>query len=435
MSSLSAANKNERYRLLKLTIIFAIVSVCISILISVAAGEFIVRHINPQPTFAETLKEGLSIFRSSQVAPFTLSPNLNTVHLGYTREFKNIVHTNNAGFRDTENVSESKPVGIYRILILGDSMTFGWGVEDGETFSAVLERNLNIFSKTTNQNIKFEVANGGFLGGYGPDGFYAYYNSFGKKFQPDMVITSLFPYNDFSDMANTDWVETDKDGMPTVVRLPDTVIKYGRLAKSRPTEWKFAIPGLRNSHLAILLMTALEKYSPTAVDRLKKILNIDTSVPKVTQEKSKDCVDEDKCNEILLESKRKLKFVFGGMNRAVDKSGNKLLVLIMPDPQEVSRYSGLTGEKKEVKLASAVPQKEFRDFFEQEKIRYLDVLSVLSDKKTERYFYERDGHFNARGHGRVAEALFEYLIGNKLLGIETKNQQIQDLKIQGILKF
>lgn len=420
--------------LVKLTIIFTVTSVCVSALISFAAGEFIVRHINPQPTFSETLKEGLSVFQSSPVAPFTVSPNLNTIHLGYTREFKNIVHTNNFGFRGQENVSEIKPAGVYRILVLGDSMTFGWGVEDEETYSVVLERNLNILAKIVNNNLKFEVLNGGFIGGYSQDGFYAYYNRFGQKLQPDMVIVSLFPYNDFSDMANTNWEEVDNEGMPMVVRLPDTVIKYGRLAKSRPSEWKFAIPGLRNSHLAILLMRALEKYSPSAVNRLKIILNVDISVPKVTQEESKNCVDEDKCNEILSESKQKLKFVFAGMNRTVNKSG-LFLALMIPDPQEVLRYSGLTGEKKEAKLALAVPQKEFRDFFEHEKIRYLDVLPVLSDKKTEKYFYERDGHFNARGHGRVAEALFEYLIGGKLLGMEVKTQQLQDLKIQGILKF
>lgn len=420
--------------LVKLTVLFTVASISVSVLVSFIAGEFIVKHINPQSTFSETLKEGLSIFQPSEVTPFTVLPNLNTIHLGYTREFKNIVHTNNAGFRGQENVSEIKPSEVYRILVLGDSMTFGWGVEDEETYSAVLERNLNILAQATNKDLKFEVLNGGFIGGYGQDGFYAYYNRFGQKLQPDIVVVSFFPYNDFSDLANTDWEEIDRDGMPVVVRLPDTAIKYGRLAKSRPTEWKFAIPGLRNSHLAILLMRALEKYSPSTVDSLKKILYVDVSVPKITQEKSKDCVDEDKCNEILLESKRKLKFVFAGMNRAVNKSGT-FLALMIPDPQEVSRYSGFIGEKKKVKLISAVPQKEFRDFFEQEKIRYLDALPVLSDKKTEKYFYERDGHFNARGHGRVAEALFEYLIDNRLLGVEVKTQQLRDLKIQGVLKF
>lgn len=435
MSSLKIPEKGVRYRLLKLTVIFAVVTACISALISFAAGEFIVRHINPQPTFAETLKEGLSVFQSSAVTPFTVIPNLNTTHLGYTREFKNIVHTNNAGFRGQENVSEIKPSGVYRILVLGDSMTFGWGVEDKETFSAVLERNLNVFAKTTNKDFKFEVLNGGFIGGYGQDGFYAYYNSFGQKFQPDMVIVSLFPYNDFSDMANTEWEKTDQDGMPTVVRLPDTVIKYGRLAKSRPTEWKFAIPGFRNSHLAILLMRALEKYSPGAVDKLKKILDVDTSTPKVSQEQSKDCVDENKCNEVLLESKRKLKFVFAGMNRSVIRSG-VFLALMIPDPQEVSRYSGLIGEKKEAKLSSAVPQKEFRGFFEKEGISYIDALPSLSDKKTERYFYERDGHLNVRGHGRVAESLFRYLTNKDWLSKLDSGDQYTDLLIDsGILKF
>jgi hypothetical protein len=52
-------------------------------------------------------------------------------------------------------------------------MTFGWGVEDNETFSYVLERNLNAAAGEIGVSKKFEVINAGFRGGFTLDGFYS----------------------------------------------------------------------------------------------------------------------------------------------------------------------------------------------------------------------------------------------------------------------
>ncbi len=51
------------------------------------------------------------------------------------------IHTNSAGFRGTQNY-EQKSSHRYRIITLGDSRTYGFSVEDNQTFSAVLERSL-----------------------------------------------------------------------------------------------------------------------------------------------------------------------------------------------------------------------------------------------------------------------------------------------------
>ncbi len=49
------------------------------------------------------------------------------------------VSINSLGFRDVELVTP-KPLGTTRLFLLGDSITFGWGVPYGERFSEILER-------------------------------------------------------------------------------------------------------------------------------------------------------------------------------------------------------------------------------------------------------------------------------------------------------
>lgn len=67
------------------------------------------------------------------------------------------VHINSLGFRDRE-YEVVKPDNAYRIFVLGDSFTFGWGVNNGEAYPEVLERELDaLYNATT-----FEVLNLGF---------------------------------------------------------------------------------------------------------------------------------------------------------------------------------------------------------------------------------------------------------------------------------
>lgn len=49
---------------------------------------------------------------------------------------------NSLGFRGAER-SREKPPGTHRVVVLGDSVTFGWGVEDADRFTDVAERILD----------------------------------------------------------------------------------------------------------------------------------------------------------------------------------------------------------------------------------------------------------------------------------------------------
>lgn len=96
------------------------------------------------------------------------------------------VTINSLGLRDDE-VSLAKPDGVVRILMLGDSVTFGWGVLQDDTVSAKLEKLLNETPGAT----RIEVVNSG-VGNYNTVQEITYFLSRGIELDPDIVVLNFF---------------------------------------------------------------------------------------------------------------------------------------------------------------------------------------------------------------------------------------------------
>jgi hypothetical protein len=104
--------------------------------------------------------------------------------------FKKNVSLNSRGYRDFEYSSE-RPEKTFRILVLGDSMTFGHGIDkSSNTYPKILETHLN--NKTSKQ--KFEVINLAYPGYNTDSQLYDLYIK-GFNFQPDMVFLGYY-HND-----------------------------------------------------------------------------------------------------------------------------------------------------------------------------------------------------------------------------------------------
>lgn len=106
------------------------------------------------------------------------APNRETLLMGVS------VRTNSLGLRDRE-FSRQKPTGVHRILVLGDSMTFGWGAKEEDTYPKVLERLLNRNGR------RYEVINAG-VGNYNSAQEVAYFRERGILLQPDEVILGFY---------------------------------------------------------------------------------------------------------------------------------------------------------------------------------------------------------------------------------------------------
>lgn len=107
------------------------------------------------------------------------------------------VQINSKGLRDAEYAYE-KAAGVTRVLAIGDSITFGWGVKLEDTYAKVVERALNHKGPG-----KYEVLNCG-VGNYTASRFLGLYDHELKKYQSDAISLAFF-INNANEPPDTFW--------------------------------------------------------------------------------------------------------------------------------------------------------------------------------------------------------------------------------------
>jgi len=108
----------------------------------------------------------------------------------YVPTLRRTIRTNSDGFRDHEYKQEKSP-GEFRILAVGDSVTFGWTISSLETWPKRLEVLLN---KQSKRDGNFEVRNMG-IGGYNVEQEVEVIVSRGFDADPDMILLA-YVFND-----------------------------------------------------------------------------------------------------------------------------------------------------------------------------------------------------------------------------------------------
>lgn len=113
---------------------------------------------------------------------------------GYDGWFAGVpVRINSLGFRDEREYRLEKPPGTFRILVFGDSVTFGHGTLNTTTYPYLLGERL----KAWRPDVNWEVWNLG-VPGYNTAQELAYLKEVGPRYKPDLVIVGFFP-NDIED--------------------------------------------------------------------------------------------------------------------------------------------------------------------------------------------------------------------------------------------
>lgn len=120
---------------------------------------------------------------------FMLQPNKDFVTLGVP------FRTNEFGFRD-EPLRPKTP-GMFRILVVGDSVTFGTGVKNEETFPNVLEKKLAGRARPSHS---VDVINAG-ISAYNIRNIRGQMQEFMPKIQPSLVVY-VFVENDLDDSVS-----------------------------------------------------------------------------------------------------------------------------------------------------------------------------------------------------------------------------------------
>jgi hypothetical protein len=165
-----------------------------AVLLCLVVAELVVRAI-PSPSDAVVRKEGRTKVRFNPYRPdgslsYAIRPDWETIQ--ESEEYSVRVTTNSLGLRGA-SVPTQKPPGAYRILVVGDSFAFGYGVEDWESFPARLETELR------QRRPDVEVLNAG-VPGWSADTYLVYLRERGFALDPDLVILAISE-NDVGDLA------------------------------------------------------------------------------------------------------------------------------------------------------------------------------------------------------------------------------------------
>jgi len=219
----------RRWRPKRLAALLLIVLGCIGI------AEILVRAFWPQPAFYAS--PGLYVIDPK--VGHRMKPGLRGV-LGNFAEFTTQVRINQLGIRGPE-IGPRQP-GVRRLLVLGDSFTFGMGVEEKDAFPAQLAAELS------RRGVPAEGINAG-IGGYGVPDEVRWFEQYGREVHPDVIVLGIFTGNDLQDAA--------PDRPPAFVSHGELLDK-AELSRSAVFHWLY-----QHSQLFVLV-----KYSlPAPVDR------------------------------------------------------------------------------------------------------------------------------------------------------------------------
>ena len=156
----------------------------------------------------------VEIYEADPVVYWKLKPNQDC----YTKIDRKPVHINSRGTRGLE-FQVPKPAGTFRVLSLGDSRTFGWGLAEAETYSGLIEKQLQA---RVGSGKKIEVINAGCNAGSFPQ-MHLYFRDFGLKFQPDVVLLAdANLWTQFSDQNSPEFVR----GFMNRVRLKNFLRRF-----------------------------------------------------------------------------------------------------------------------------------------------------------------------------------------------------------------
>ena len=167
-----------------------VVTCLASLLITLLLLEVGIRLFAPQD---------LDFFNDQKIWRVSAKPGQSHEYIPHSRNDSLVgvpVRINSLGLRDRE-INVPKPPRSFRILAMGDSVTFGFGVRLEETYLKVLETQLNQHAQ---DGIRYEVVNAG-ISGEGLLYYYHFMQSVALTLEPDIVLIgiTLTKIGDYSD--------------------------------------------------------------------------------------------------------------------------------------------------------------------------------------------------------------------------------------------
>jgi hypothetical protein len=155
-------------------------------------------------------RTGLPLFVADERFVYWNKPHMAFQHR--TSEFQSDITTNGQGFRVRSgegDYSLSKPLDAKRVLLLGPSFAFGWGVNYEQSFACRLQDLLNEQLPKNSQSV--ELINAG-VPSMGPALNLDWFKAVGKDFHPDLVIQMIYTTMAVPRVGNRHDIDVDAEG-------------------------------------------------------------------------------------------------------------------------------------------------------------------------------------------------------------------------------
>jgi|TARA_B110000240_G_C13496113_1_gene451714 lysophospholipase L1-like esterase len=310
----------------------------IASIICVAFLEFASRvlklHGDTDPTY----------YLSDPVLPFLMKPNSQGKSI-----YGKILRINNHGLRGPD-IDLFKDIDKKRILILGDSVTFGYCLDYEDTFSGILEKQL-----VSSKKFQGEVINAGHIGFNIKDSA-NYYKIYGNKFNPDIIIIAVNRSDNTSQSL-------------------DYLIKDG-ISYSKNSKWIFIPPFIKN----ILRKSSLYMTIGLVKARIEYRKVIAQSVDASTS---------------MIDS---VKIDLKNLKKHAINFDTPLWIVAVPNERDV-----IKGEYQEKFLD------DLRKYSEKLNIPFIDTLQDFK-KDQQNYCLNDQAHPSKVGHSIIANNLYEKVL-------------------------
>lgn len=324
---------------------------CIGFVVFYSMGELLLRA-NPEFRIQKKRVEWLrSMMTYDELLGWRHVPNSKA--WSETPEYKVQYIINSKGLRDKECSYNNEP-GKLRIICLGDSVTFGWGVDRNSLFTEMLE---GYFTNV-------EVINMG-VQGYGIDQELIFLEQEGVKYQPDLVLVYVIP----ADLERACYSKMWRRPKPKFL------LDKGRLILSN-----IPVPRVdtfyRNHHMLVRIRHYLAQKSYLFYFIQHKFYP--RNEPKI-----KNSIDED-IKEELAEA------IFKEMYTSVKRLHAKILI--------VGNLSD-----------------NIQKFFRENDIYFCEDPLLQYSGNSNDIYYTEFHHPNSFGHRLIAKGIYDYLINTELV--------------------
>ena len=331
-------------------------------------------------------------WRKDALLGWSHEPNSAGTYIGprpWPVEFEAPVRINSLGLRGPE-IGE-RPAGGVRVMMLGDSVVAGFEVPWEQTFSALIESQLNAEFDFPVQVINAAVR------GYGADQSYLYYRDRGSRLSPDLVVF-IASYNDLADNVTLHRMRRifgkgalmpGPDGTLEVVGMPipdyPLCSEWLLDASFRPrrvdTAFERAMCGVQTrlaDRSALFTFFSLRvRQSPRVLEFLYRLGSPGASAERLPVARQGE--DESPGGEVA-PRERLNTAILQALAREVRKSGAEFLLPVHSP------------------FAPALDPRAFAS----EGITTFEIATDLSQRE---FHFEHDSHLNARGHEVMAREL------------------------------